>query len=1250
MTILDPTAADVKRLDDVQLRELVARLAAADLRGRGEAETGVSAGGDQRAGDGGIDVSVAGDSQAAGDMLPRLPLGFQVKATAMRGQAITREMRPKGQLRPAIVALAMAGGAYVIACGRDDLSASALDRAVTAMRAALGDEANLLVDFYDASRLARWAAQFPGEARWLLACAGRPSGGWRHLGPWSTPGDEPRPYLVDESARLIRGRGTVAPTDILSGLSALRQVLAVPGLSARLIGLSGMGKTRLAEAAFDPVVGEALPSSWVVYGDAGSSPEVTPASMAQHLVDIGRRCVLIVDNCPAALHTVLTGIVRASGSAVSLLTIDFDVGDAQPEHTTVFRLARAGDPLIDALLRQRAPVLTSGDRDRVANFCDGNTRIALVLAQAATTGGSLTGLSDPELLDKLFLDARRGPDKDLRTAAGVAALVNAFEVDGPIDQSEAAWLAQFAGLNPMTFLAKIGDLLERGMAQQRGVQRAILPPAIAVWMAEETLGRLPPNVIINHMVTRAPPRLARSFARRLAMLNPIAPVAAIARQLLSPGGRFSAPSDLLGDEMSVVNDLAHLAPAEALAIARDTIDRMTPQHASARQFLARNRLVDLLHGLAHDAKWFDPAVDLLACLACAEPPESNDRIEDRILQFFQLSHAGTTAPNARRIRKMDSWLNSPDPGLSALGLKALGAALKFQPRHVFPRTVQGGIAPYRTASFATAEERDAWISGRLDRLVDVAANGRAPAARAIFLGRFDALVRRDHTRAIALATFERLEAMGPWREAWFAVCRALARLKPDARTPDLRALETRLRPIDLTARFDVWLYADWYKWEDPEGLIEDEADFGRQQAEQVGVEAVAAPEGEALLKRSLEDPQVRGFAFGAGFARAHQDKMEGWDRLMCSARTIKIAPLCWPTVGGYLNETRKESPELADRWLDELLADPQTTVPAFLIVVSGQRHKDRDLERILSVLQKATDPAILDKVWWARPDDSASDLLIARIVEALLDRGIGRQALDFLDSRLQAPADRPWAPALVAAGRRLVAEIHDEAEEDDIRDYRLSRLIRHAVKGPEGAAAAGLVLQRLHRRALDPRSALQSMPETMAVLSQRYPTQTLDEFLLGGDEAVRRSRVERLFRAFVVDDDEEPNALAGAPLDAVLDWVRVDPAVRGELAAQVIPFYRQGAEGRPVWTTAMARLMSLCPNEAVLEMLELRVLSGGGDGSLAERMRARRPMLEGLGAHADPAIRTWSEAMLTKLDDWVDWHEGHERERDQRFE
>ena len=69
------------------------------------------------------------------------------------------------------------------------------------------------------------------------------------------------------------------------GLEKLRSALSTPGISVRLTGLSGVGKTRLVQAMFDERVGkQALNRNQAFYTDMSDGPDPDPRTFAEQLI------------------------------------------------------------------------------------------------------------------------------------------------------------------------------------------------------------------------------------------------------------------------------------------------------------------------------------------------------------------------------------------------------------------------------------------------------------------------------------------------------------------------------------------------------------------------------------------------------------------------------------------------------------------------------------------------------------------------------------------------------------------------------------------------------------------------------------------------------------------------------------------------------------------------------------------------------------------------------------------------------
>jgi len=329
--MFDVTPDDINQLNDSDLRELVGRLCEAELSNRGLSPAAVTWGGNQTAADGGLDVRVElplGTSIEG--FIPCSATGFQVKKPDMPRAEIIAEMRPEDTIRSVIQELADEAGAYIIVSSTGSTADRRLRDRRNAMREALGDVTNadqLRTDFYDRTRLATWVRLYPGLITWVKERVGSAFDGWRPYASWSGVAENiDAEYLLDEKLRLHLGGGQNAPAQsVAQAIDELRDELIQPGKIVRLVGLSGVGKTRLAQALFDARIGtRPLPPFLAVYTNLSDNPDPQPTGLASDLIANRMRAVLIIDNCPPELHRRLTELCSGQNSTVSVLTVEYD--------------------------------------------------------------------------------------------------------------------------------------------------------------------------------------------------------------------------------------------------------------------------------------------------------------------------------------------------------------------------------------------------------------------------------------------------------------------------------------------------------------------------------------------------------------------------------------------------------------------------------------------------------------------------------------------------------------------------------------------------------------------------------------------------------------------------------------------------------------------------------------------------------------------------------------------------------------
>jgi len=371
----------------------------------------------------------------------------------------------------------------------------------------LPNAADLVLEFYDRTRLASWVRQHPGLIPWVHDKIGRPLRGWHSYGPWAyEPEGTGVEFLLEDTLRVQTGHqddGNGLPT--LAGIARIRDLLREPEKVIRLIGLSGVGKTRLVQALFDSRIGErALNPALALYTDMSDDPDPQPIGMVSDLLAGDARGIVVVDNCAPDLHRRLSEVCRQPGSTVSVITVEYDIREDEPEGTEVFDLLPSSEELVERLIKRRFPDLSAIDARTAAEFSGGNARIAIALAATVGSHETLSGLADRELFQRLF-QQRHEHDAGLLQAAQACALVYSFEGETLAgEDAELPRLAALISAEPAALFRAVSELLRRDLVQRRGVWRAVLPHAIANRLAAAALQDIPFTAIEAQLINGLP--------------------------------------------------------------------------------------------------------------------------------------------------------------------------------------------------------------------------------------------------------------------------------------------------------------------------------------------------------------------------------------------------------------------------------------------------------------------------------------------------------------------------------------------------------------------------------------------------------------------------------------------------------------------------------------------------------------------------------------------------------------------------
>ena len=675
--MFDLTGQDISFLSDEDLRTLVGRLCEAELCRLGLSPLCATWGGNQNAVDGGVDVRVTlAESAPLSAAFARSNVVYQVKAEDMPRGKILAEMKQDGAIRPSILELAASGGSYIIVSSKDSVS----DRFLADRRRAMRDAAaggancdNLHTDFYDRDRLASWVRDHASIVTWVRERIGRPISGWRPYDDWAGSHEGlAGTYLTDDSLRMQSPASKGEGESIVQGMERLRRTLGAEQGIVRLVGLSGVGKTRLVQALFDDRVGQfALAPDLAIYTNLSDEPNPQPITVSTELVTQERRRVLIVDNCTPELHRRLAEVCTRNESRVSLLTVEYDVGDDQPEGTDVFELQPSSDDLIEKLLQRRVTGLSQVNARSIAMFASGNARVALALAHTVDSHESVASLKDAELFERLFYQ-RHESSSSLLLSGQACSLAYSFEGEDVGTDAELSKLAAVVGKDARSLYADVAELKRRDLVQQRGVWRALLPHAIANPLAAMALERIP-SQDFDRLVATASARLLKSISRRLGYLHTSPAAQNIVKRWLADDGLLGRVEELNETERAMLNNVAPVDPTGTI----DAIERAMLRARQEGKILAGEEFRTLLLSLAFEAELFDRCVALiLDLIEFEEPGRYANQVRNSFPSLFHLLLSGTHAIIEQRCRVVDGLLKSNSEVRRELGFKCLEAMLQ----------------------------------------------------------------------------------------------------------------------------------------------------------------------------------------------------------------------------------------------------------------------------------------------------------------------------------------------------------------------------------------------------------------------------------------------------------------------------------------------------------------------------------------------------------------------------------------------
>mgnify|MGYP003288526563 CR=1 FL=1 len=670
--LFEVTLEDIKQLNDSQLTDLLRRLLHLEAARFGIAARGVNVALNIDVPDGGEDGRIQWKrGPSSTDYLPHRLTVFQCKAKNIGPRGCAKELCRESSttLKPQVEEVLNAKGSYVLFTTQP-LNTTLIAHRIKEMRAAIKRAGKPYADsavlhIYDANKIRDWTNHYVPAITAVRHWNGRPPlAGWQTWEYWSGCDEYHRFPFVHSN--LTDGH-----------LAQLRQDLAEPCQVTRIIGLSGLGKTRLALEAFRPTAHTQESHldlhHRVVYLDAGSYTSNLAATVSDWCSQ-GLEGILVIDNCDLQLHQQLQTHVQHTRSRLSLLTLDYTPDERS--NTPTIRIDPSPDTLIQDILKQVYKHLPAGELERIAQFAQGFPLMAVLLANARLNEEREMGnLRDDILLKKLLWG--RGPVN--HKAKKVITACALFEHVGFRAEREEEYLfvaRHFARIDADDSYRHVKDFQRRGVIDERGRYIRVVPLPLAVRLAADWWQGCSPSHARQLIRMEMPGELAEALCNRVAMLDFLPTARELGEDLCGERGPFGRAEVLQSERGArLFHPLVGLNPeASAHALERAFANRSCEELRQVRR--GRRDIIGALARLVFRQETFPLAARLLLAFAAAETEHWSNNATGIFQQLFRIYLSGTETPPAERLIIIDEALASPELNRRTVAVQAIGRALQ----------------------------------------------------------------------------------------------------------------------------------------------------------------------------------------------------------------------------------------------------------------------------------------------------------------------------------------------------------------------------------------------------------------------------------------------------------------------------------------------------------------------------------------------------------------------------------------------
>ncbi|HKO81419.1 MAG TPA: hypothetical protein VJU78_13530 [Chitinophagaceae bacterium] len=478
---------------------------------------------------------------------------------------------------------------------------------------------------------------------------------------------------------------------------AVLQILSDSKLSIRILGLSGLGKTRILLEIFRPINTDnnsILISSRVLYINCNDNPNADFQALFTKLNLEQEGRIVILDNCSIEIHRQALGFAKRENNRTSFISLD-----SNPEEINHNKITGVNyvviekedlSSVVDEILNRDFGGIGDENIKTIKEFSQGIPLMAVLLAESVKNGEKFIG----KLEDKLLLDKLLGPKGQEYRNRAILKACSIFNYFGFTDEltSQTEFIAKnkhITSLNgdDIVILNEFNEVcdhyLKRGIFERRGRFIGMRPFPLAMSLAQEWLEPCTPARLIDVIISIAnlpePNRrnLSEALSEQMKYLGYNDKAVEIVDRIIGPGSPFDN-AEVLNTELGsrLFRSFVEVNPiAVSQNFKRAFSQKTTAELLNIHE--GRRNLVWVLEKLCFDKRVFKDSVKLLFSFAIAENETWANNATGQFLHLFNIHLSGTEAKLSDRWEIIEWGLNREDEMYYEFAIKAMNVGLNY---------------------------------------------------------------------------------------------------------------------------------------------------------------------------------------------------------------------------------------------------------------------------------------------------------------------------------------------------------------------------------------------------------------------------------------------------------------------------------------------------------------------------------------------------------------------------------------------